>query len=156
MRVVGRSLEIPNQFPGVGIQRNNRTSPKVGSLSALTRHHRIRITRPPIDQVEVLVIGSRQPRHPSAVFHGSLVWPRLRSGFSFSRFGAPSPLKFAGLRIASFQIARNIDRVTTHADENVMADYHRGRGREVLHLLVSDFLSPALFSCARVERNEPS
>src|SRR6266851_6301871 len=92
VRIVGRSLEVPNQFAGVRIERNNRTGPKIGAFSSLPRHQRIRIAGAPVQQVELRVISTREPRHPATVTHRGLVGPGLGSWFTLSRLAIPSPL----------------------------------------------------------------
>ena len=58
------------------------------------------------------------------------------------------------LRIARLEVAGHVERVAAHAEDHVVADHDRRRGREVLALHAGDFLVPALLARRRVERDE--
>src|SRR5579864_8405732 len=119
MRVVGRRLEIPHQFPRVRIQRDDRTRPEVRALPALPRHYWIRIPRAPIQEIELGIVCSCQPGHAAAMRHRLRAGPRLRSRLARLWFRIPSPLQRASFWIASLQKSRNVQRVSANTDDQV-------------------------------------
>src|SRR5262249_12154805 len=48
VRIVRRGLKVPDQFSGIGVERDNRASPEVGSLARLAGIHWIWIAGAPV------------------------------------------------------------------------------------------------------------
>ena len=156
VRVVRRWLVIPDEFPGVGIQRHNRCGPKIGARPSLSGEDGVRIAGSPVEKIQLGVVRAGHPRHAAAVLHGLRIGPGLRAGLALPRRGVPAPLHFAGLRIAGIQEAGHVHGIAAHARDNVILDHQRAGGAEILHLLVGDLLLPALFSILRIERDQPA
>jgi hypothetical protein len=152
--VVGRSLEPPDQFSVVGVERHDGAGPQIAAGAALPGAHRVRVASAPINQIELRVVGSGKPGHAAAMPHGFGVWPGFGPGGTGLRRGIPSPLHGAGLGVARFQESGHIQRVATDADNHMITDDQRSGRGEVLLLDVGDGAAPADFAGARVERNQ--
>ena len=155
MCVVRRGLEKPRHFSRVGIERDERAGVEVVTLATLRREDGIRVAGGQIEQVQLRIVGRRQPRHPSAVCHRIFVRPGLRPGVArLLRGRVPPPLQLTGFGLARLQVSRHVERIAADADDDVPPD-DDGRGRaEVLLPDVGNLLVPALLAGGRVERDE--
>ena len=155
MCVVRRSLEVPRHLSRVGIERDERARVEVVALSALGREYRIRITCRHVQEVQLGIVGRRQPRHPSAMRHRVFVRPCLGAGVAhLLRRRIPSPLALTGFGLVRLEVALHVERVAADADDDVSADDDwRGRA-EVLLSDVCDLFVPALLAGLSVERDE--
>ena len=154
VRVVRRHLVAPRHLPGVRVERHDRAGPQVVACAALAGEHRIRIAGADVVEVQLRIVGARQPRHAATMRHRVLVGPRLRARLAFARRRVPPPHHLAAFGIARFEIAGNVERIAAHADDHLLADDDRCVGREVLALHAGDFLMPPLLPRPCVERDE--
>ena len=154
MRVMRGGLEIPGHLAGVRIEGDDGAGVKVVALAALSGEDGIRVAGAEVVEIEFRIVGARHPGHAAAVFHGVFVGPRFRALFADARGGVPVPLGFAGLGVAGFEVARDVERIATGADDDVVADHDGRGGGEVFEAHVADFDMPALFAGFRVEADE--
>src|SRR3954467_15070639 len=148
-------MEIPHHLPGIGVQSHYRRSEKIVPRTILVRDHGLRIAGGYEDQVQLWIVGNRLPRHASAVAGHVLVRPRLRSRIALLLWdGVPPPLQFTGFRIASVEIARDVEVVSADPDNEVILDDDR-RDRAVVELIeIRDRLVPAFGTVLDVEADE--
>src|SRR5581483_11729493 len=101
--------------------------PQVVAFAALTGEHWIRIAGAEVIQIQIRIVGARQPRHAAAARHRVLVGPRLRTWLTWTRRRVPPPHDVAAFRVARFEKTGNVERVTADADDHVTADHDRRR-----------------------------
>ena len=114
----------------------------------------MRIAGAEVIEVQLGIVGARDPRHAAAVRHRVLIRPALRARLTLAGRGVPAPHEIAALRIARLEVAGDVERVAADADDHLLADDHRRVGREVLALHVGDLVMPPFLARRHVERDE--
>ena len=139
-----RDLESPGQFPGVGIEGHDRAGIEIIAGPGLAGQHRRRIAGPPVNQVQVGIVGSGHPRHAAR--------GRVRS--AQGRRTVPLPLRLAGLGIDGPQVARQVVEISGDANDHVIANHQGRHGGPVSLFDIGNLNIPAHFAVFRVQRNQ--
>ena len=154
VRVVRRDLVVPRHLPGIRIQRDDGARIEVVAGTAESGEHRLGIAGAEVIEIELGIVGARNPRHAATVRHRIFVGPAVGAGLAGARCRVPAPDQVAAFRIARLEVAGDIERVAADTDDDLPADDHGRVGREVLALHVRDLVVPALLAGRHVERDE--
>ena len=153
MRVVRRSLKIPNHLSRVGVERDDGFGIQIRACPVLVRNHGLWIARRDVNQVQFRIIRDRLPRHASAVFHRVLVRPRFRTGVAhLLRHDVPAPLHFARDRIVRLDVSGSVQIVAADACNHMIFDDHRRGGPELIQ--IANRFAPAFLAVFQIQRNQ--
>src|SRR5262247_3426268 len=101
---MGDHLEMPAQRTGLGVESDNGIGVEIIAWSLITTIHWTRIANPHIDQVQVRIVGPRQPGGATAVLPG-ITAPGLMAGLPRPRHRVEPPLAFPGLNVVGIDEA---------------------------------------------------
>ena len=152
--VVGNLLVVPLQFPAVGIQGHDAIGIEIVSGPVFPVEVGGRIAHPPVDQVQLRIVGARHPGGAAAIFP-TVALPGFVALFSWPGDGPEPPGPPAGPGVEGVQIAPMGRVAPGDPDHDLVLD-HQGRARDVaaalLHALDLDV--PDLLPCLGVQRHQ--
>ena len=98
MDVMGSELEVPLQFSAVGIERDQRVGVEVVALAHLSVPIRTGVSRAPVNQVQIGIVGAGDPSRGRAALP-TVTRPGFVARLSRARDGpeAPGPLTRLGV-----------------------------------------------------------
>ena len=151
--VVGRELVVPDDLAGLGPDRQHRRGVQVVAGPRLRRPRR-RIARSPVHEIELRIVGARDPGRAAADLPGvAVLRPGLVSLLAASRDRVAAPQALAGLGIDSVDEAAHAELGAGDADhQDPVGDERRERQRTPsFHSATLAFQSslPSLASSAR-------
>src|SRR3954447_24881057 len=115
MSIVWRRLKVPDALARVQVDSDDGLRIKIVAGPSFARDNRLRISGSYIQHVEIGIVSARHPRHAASMGHCIRAGPSLRPRFSGLWHNREVPLYFARLRITRFQVAGDVEIVTTHA-----------------------------------------
>src|SRR5882724_3402312 len=93
VNVVRRRLEMPDEFAGVGIERDDGAGVKIVAGAAFTCEDGIGISSAPVEKIQIGIVGAGHPSHAAAVSYGVGIFrPSFGAGFAGFWRGEPLPL----------------------------------------------------------------
>ena len=154
VHVVRRGLEVPGHLAGVDVDGDQRAGEEIVPFAAPDRVGGNRVAGAEDVELGLGIVDAGQPRHAAAVARRVEAGPRVEPRVAgVHRHGVELPLQLAGLGIERLQEPGRVE-IVAGADDHVVADDERRRGREVLLVEVGDGLVPALVAGLRVERHQ--
>ena len=156
VRVVRRRLVEPLQLPGIDVHGHDGAGKEIVHPFAarLRRVGRRRVAGAEDIQVRLGIVDARNPGMAAAVARRIEALPRLKTRIArIHRHRVEAPLLLPRFRIERHQIAGRV-KIVPGADDDVIADGRRRRGKEVLLAERRRFLVPALRASSRVDRHE--
>ena len=153
--VVRRRREMPGQLAGVDVQRHQRAGVEiVAGTPVLRRVGGRRVGGAGDVEPRRRIEGSGNPHVAAAMFRRLQARPGLEPGIAgILRRRVPGPLHLTGVGVVGLHEAWCVE-VVARADEHVVVDDDRRRGREVLRVQLGDLLGPALFAGPAVEADQ--
>ena len=139
--VVRRELEMPLQFSGLRIQRDDRIRVEVVAFAIVAVEIRRRIAGRPIEGVELRIVGACQPRGRSRVRDAASL-PRFRSRLAWRRHRPEAPHFFARCLIECGEKAAHAFVTAGRAGNHEVPDDERRAGGVVVLAPVRHFGFP--------------
>src|SRR5882724_12260334 len=155
VNVMRRRLEMPDEFAGVGIERDDGAGVKIVAGAAFTGEDGIGISSAPVEKIQIGIVGAGHPRHAAAVSYGVGIF-RPSFGARFAGFwrGEPLPLFRASFWIDGDEEAGNVGDVAGDAGDDVIFYDERRHGGEVAELIVGEDDVPTDGAVFRVQANQ--
>ena len=126
-----RELEIPLQLSGIRIQRQHTIGVKIVPRTYVALEIRRGIAGPPVNRVELRIVGSRHPRS-SAAMQIQFSWPAFRPEFAWTRYRPESPGQLAGQRIIGRNKAPHPIVAARSSYKDFVFDHERRAGGAVI------------------------
>src|SRR5881396_1262035 len=98
MRVVGSELIMPAELSRIGIERNDRSCIEIVAGPDTPQQIRRRISRSPVDEIQLGIIGPGQPRRAPAMLPG-VAGPGFTAGGAGFGNCPEAPVPLAGFRV---------------------------------------------------------
>src|SRR5437867_314867 len=136
-----RVLVMPSQLARLGLQREHGIRVEVVPLPFVSVVIRTRVSRGPIEQVRLRVVGPGQPRC-AASMQERRAFPCFRQGLSRRRNGPKTPHSFAVLGSVGGKETASSFVSPRCTGNNEILDDKRGRGRAVILAVVRHFHVP--------------
>src|SRR5262249_32164636 len=152
--VVRRELVIAGNLAGLWAYCEYRRG--VEAVAAFTRPRviRLRVAGPPIDKVEVGIVGAGAPGRAAAMLPGVIVGPGLRARLALRPDRVAAPELLAGLRVPAVEEAARGGFAARHpGDQHAVGDDRRAGGVVAL-LPVGELLRPHHPAGLELERDE--
>jgi hypothetical protein len=147
-------LEVPHEFSGIDVDRDDRAREQIGAFAFGAVVHRMRIAGAPVDHVERGIVAALDPGGAAAVHHGFLVRPRLRFWRAPFRHALPRPQHFAGLRVHGFEKPDDVGGVAGDADDEPVFHDERRAAHVVAEGHIGHWHFPHFLAGLRLEADE--
>ena len=153
MDIVRRELEVPPQPARIDVERHERARVQVVPLAQITVPIRTRVTRAPVEQPQLRIVGTRQPGRSAAMFP-RVAGPGVAARFTGCRNRPESPDPLTALRIVRVEEAANAGFAPADTDDDLPVDGERRRRDRVPRPILGYGNAPTFAARGRVQGDQ--